>query len=507
MTAPTVAPVEIPISELRPQPGPQETFLSSSADIAIFGGSAGGGKSFSLLMDPLRFVGIRGFGAVIFRRNGTDLTQEGGLWDESLRLYVPLGGLPRESTGRLDYRFPAKSRISFSHLQTEETVQQKMGGQIAMIGFDELTHFTWSQFWLMQSRNRSTCGIRPYIRATCNPDPDHWLASFISWWLCEETGYPISHHWWDRVDPKYKRIERSGKIRWLIKIDEALNWFDSRKQAIAWRDERGLGDEFEPLSVTFIPSRLEDNPALMQKDPSYRSKLASLGRVDRARLLEGNWKIRHRAGLVFQRSDFRVMESEEWEKHLREVTRSVRSWDLGGTEAKKATTAKKMSQKLANDPDWTVGVHAHLLRNKDIVFTDMRRDRLRPGAVRDLVRKTAEQDGKRIVIRIPQDPGQAGKDQIHDYQKSVLFGYSLYSRPETGSKLTRADSFARYVEQGHVYIVRAAWNDSFLAELESFPSDGIHDDIVDAASGAYSYLTEKGPSTVDAVAAHRGRML
>ena len=100
------------VIELRPNPGPQEQFLASHADIAIYGGQAGGGKSFGLLLDPLRFVDVPGFGAVIFRRNATDLTQEGGLWDESMKIYPAVGGRPRESMGKLDYRFKANSRIS-----------------------------------------------------------------------------------------------------------------------------------------------------------------------------------------------------------------------------------------------------------------------------------------------------------------------------------------------------------------------------------------------------------
>ena len=75
-------------------------------------------------------------------------------------------------------------------------------GQGAQVpGFDELTHSTKSQFFYMMSRNRSMCGVRPYIRATCNPDADSWVAEFISWWIDQETGLPIP--------------ERAGKVRYL----------------------------------------------------------------------------------------------------------------------------------------------------------------------------------------------------------------------------------------------------------------------------------------------------
>ncbi len=76
---------------LAPQPGPQAAFLASAADIAIYGGAAGGGKTWALLMEPLRHVRNPGFGAVIFRRTTVQVRNEGGLWDESEGLYPRLG--------------------------------------------------------------------------------------------------------------------------------------------------------------------------------------------------------------------------------------------------------------------------------------------------------------------------------------------------------------------------------------------------------------------------------
>jgi len=91
---------------IRPQPGPQMQFLSSQADIAIYGGSAGGGKTWGLLMEPLRHIGNGRFGAVFFRRTTTQITNEGGLWDESAELYPLLGGHPR--THALEWRSPSR---------------------------------------------------------------------------------------------------------------------------------------------------------------------------------------------------------------------------------------------------------------------------------------------------------------------------------------------------------------------------------------------------------------
>jgi len=80
-------------------------------------------------------------------------------------------------------------KIKFSHLQFETTVYDWQGAQITLICFDELTHFTAHQFFYMVSRNRSTCGVRPYIRATCNPDADSWLPTSWRGGLTRRAGF------------------------------------------------------------------------------------------------------------------------------------------------------------------------------------------------------------------------------------------------------------------------------------------------------------------------------
>ncbi len=103
--------------------------------------------------------------------------------------YPRLGGTPH--LGMREWRWPGGGKIKFAHLQFDSTVYDWQGAQITLICFDELTHFSKHQFFYMVSRNRSTCGVRPYIRATCNPDADSWVADFLAWWIDPETGLPI----------------------------------------------------------------------------------------------------------------------------------------------------------------------------------------------------------------------------------------------------------------------------------------------------------------------------
>jgi Terminase large subunit, T4likevirus-type, N-terminal len=167
--------------EIKPQDGPQVAFLSSDADIAIYGGAAGGGKSYGLLLEPLRHIYNSQFGGVIFRRTLADVKKEGSLWDTSLPLYGVCDARPRQDN--LSWKFPSHAKITFAGLDHETSVLDWQGSQLAFIGFDELTHFSRSQFFYMLSRNRSTCGIRPYVRCTTNPDADSWVADLIAWWI------------------------------------------------------------------------------------------------------------------------------------------------------------------------------------------------------------------------------------------------------------------------------------------------------------------------------------
>lgn len=435
--------------EFGPQPGPQYQFLASQADIAIYGGAAGGGKTYGLLLDPLRHHNNPKFGATIFRRTSVQVRNEGGMWDTSMNIYPLLKAQPREAY--LEWRFPSKMSIGFAHLEYEKDVFNWQGSQIPWIGFDELTHFSEQQFFYMMSRNRSASGVKPRIRGTCNPDPDSWVRGFIDWWIGPE-GFAIS--------------ERSGKLRWFIRLDDRFIWANSREELT-----NQYGIEIQPKSVTFIPSKLQDNKILMQKDPGYLSNLLAQNRVDRMRLLDGNWNVRATAGMLFQRQWFPIVDAVPagW-------TQSIRFWDRAATKP----------NEVNKDPDWTRGLKLYKYPDGRFCVVDLRSERDTPLQIERLIRSTASHDSYSVKIMSQQDPGSAGVAEAENFIR-MLAGYDVHTTIINKDKITRAKPVSAQCEAGNVLVLRASWNEDFFNELENFPQG--HDDIVDVLSGAFNELS------------------
>ena len=433
---------------IMPQPGPQEAFLGSDADIAIFGGSAGSGKSWALLLEAMRYPStVRGFDSVMFRRNTTDIRKPGGLWAESMKLFPFANGVP--VAHNLTWRWHGGGTIRLSHLEYEATVLDWHGSQIQCVCFDELQTFTRYQFFYLLSRNRGMTGVRPYIRASCNADAGSWVADFIAWWIDQATGYAIP--------------ERSGVKRWFVRgpADELL-WFDSKRAAIA-----ATGQAPETIkSATFVAAKLADNPALMRNDPAYLGNLMMLPAVERERLLNGNWKIRPSAGLYFNRSWVQVVDIAP------ACVLEGRGWDLAAT-----------PETQDNDPDWTTGTRMGRMMDGRYLVQDHRYFRGTPAEVERRLLNISTQDGHGCRVGLPQDPGQAGKAQIATLTR-MLAGYTVESSPETGDKITRFSPFSAQAEAGNVLVLRGDWNERWFQMLEGFP-ELPHDDDVDSTSRAF----------------------
>lgn len=351
----------------------------------------------------------------------------------------------------------------FRHLERDEAVYGFQGSEICLLEFDELTHFSEKQFFYMLSRNRSTCGVRPYCRCSTNPDADSWVAKFIQWWWDPETGYAIP--------------ERSGKIRYMARINEEIVWGDSREEVVQIANDSGYDVKIEKSdvkSVSFVFSTIIDNQILMKSDPGYMANLKALSIVERERLLYGNWKIKAARGLFFPRSSL----PELLQEVPNDVVKWVRGWDLAATDTDEG-----------GDPAYTASVLLGKRKNGHYVIADATNNRFKAEKVRNIVKQCAVADKakyKRVRIRMSIDPGQAGKEQSQSYVK-MLAGFSVSTVKETGSKESRAEPFAAQWQAGNVDVVAGPWTEGLLSQYESFP-ESKYKDLVDAGSNAFNEL-------------------
>lgn len=447
------------IRTLRPQAGPQTAFLSTPADIAITGGGNFGGKTFSLLLDPLRHIGNEGFEAVFFRRESPQITNPDGLWDEALRMYA---GAKARTSPRHEIEFQSGARCTFSHMQQEADKYDWDGAQITGIYFDQLESFTEGQFWYMLSRNRSLCGIRPYIRATCNTSPNSWLSQLLQWWWDAETGYPIP--------------ERSGVLRWFVRDGDTMRWAESAQELV----ERYPATV--PKSFTYISSTALDNRIGLELDPSVISSLMNLGRVEMERRLKSNWKIVEIKGDgLFKPEWWKVLTPEVWNAIKENPTQNfrwARGWDPAGGQSKGSDYSSGALVGHAKDPN-----------DKRIIIGNITRGQWSPKVRNDMMVATARADEKFEPFNC------FWKSRTPDMNASIredTDGFGFWSITERGKKWYRAQRIAVQAEAGNVYLAPGDWNADFIMEAAQFTegdSDEIRkDDQIDSVCLADSQL-------------------
>lgn len=258
-----------------PNPGPQTEFLASPEREVLYGGSAGGGKTYSLIADPLRYFGNANFSGLIVRRTNDELREI--IW-KTQELYPKAYPGAKWQEKKSQWVFPSGARLWLTYLEREEDVLRYQGQAFSYIGFDELTQhptpFAWNY---MRSRLRTTDPSLPiFMRATTNP------------------GGP-GHQWVKRmfIDPA---PENEPFVATDLETGEALVYPDSHKRA------------GQPLFYRrFIPAKLKDNPYLFNEG-DYEANLLSLPEMQRRQLLEGDWAIADGAAFPEFRQTVHVVE-------------------------------------------------------------------------------------------------------------------------------------------------------------------------------------------------------
>jgi len=249
----------------QPNPGPQTTFLGASQRQVLYGGAAGGGKSFAMLADPIRYFSHPKFNGLLVRRTTEELRElireSKGLYDNPL-----LKG--KWSERDKTWTFPSGAQLWMSFLEREDDVLRYQGQAFSWIGFDELTQWPTPYAWnYMSSRLRTTAPDLPLSqRASTNPGgPGHmWVKKMF-------------------VDPAMP-----GQAFWATDIETGEVLIDTEE----FNTDDTLNPDFgKPLfRRRFIPAALKDNPYLT-RDGDYRRTLMALPEHQRKQLLYGDWDV------------------------------------------------------------------------------------------------------------------------------------------------------------------------------------------------------------------------
>lgn len=229
-----------------PNEGPQTEFLAAGETDVLYGGAAGGGKSYAMLVDPLRYAHRAAHRALIIRRSMPELRE---LIDKSRELYPKaFPGCKYREVEKM-WNFPSGAKIEFGFLERDADVYRYQGQAYSWIGFDEITHLPTEFSWnYLASRLRTTDSeITPYMRCTANPGG-------------------VGAHWVKKryIDPCVPDTSFEGA---------------------------------DGLTRKFIPARLEDNPYLAE-DGRYEQMLKALPATQRKQLLEGNWDVNEGAAFT-----------------------------------------------------------------------------------------------------------------------------------------------------------------------------------------------------------------
>lgn len=429
---------------LAPASKKQETFLNSDATITLAGGSAGSGKTYTALLIALKFMQHPRATGVIFRRTSKMITSPGSIWHEAVNMYTSIYKTGLKIRNREnEIVFPNGAVLKFSHMQHESNMYDHKGGQYSLVIFDEATDFTEPMIVYLLSRMRNAyVDYTPQMFLMTNPDYHSFLREWIeNFYLDPNTGIPYEH--------------LAGVKRYFFRQGNTMLWYNSLEEAEA---VHGNGAESGISSFTFIPATCRDNPPLLKAQPDYISRLMSLPRVEKERLLDGSWYARAEASSMWKREWVDLVDYPNIRTRKR-----VRSWDLSGT---------KPSEQNPN-PDWTRGV----LMSKDStnVYTieDLVSMRDRFHEVEKLIFETASMDGYDTTITIPVDPNAQAAAYAKDLQRRLAeLGYTCRLMKPVKSKITRFAPFSSVTQSGFVKVVRdPTWNKELFDELEIFDGD------------------------------------
>lgn len=431
---------------IEPHPGGQREFVNSTADISIFGGIAGAGKTHAAIASPIGYLldsDFHAFKGMIMTDTYADFFLSGGLHDEITDIYAPLGGEFSKSTQT--WVFGTGAKIGYGNRQNLDKYKKV---QLAFLMIEQVEEWEEDEVFFMQSRLRTKCPMQPIFRATCNPYP-HWLADYLEWWI-DDDGFAID--------------ERSGAVRYCLTRGAERMWASDPSEFGS-----DLRDGDVPVTVQFIKGSRDENPTL---DPLYEAKRLDTIRdpAVRARLKDGNWKVRSTAGSVFRR---------EWFGFTNDVPSDpnrtvVRYWDLSS----------------GKGDAFTVGLRASM-SDGVLVVEDVVRGKWTPFERDEVMERVFAADGVEVNQWVEVEPGGTGIEVVNRIARRFA-GYTVKGDRVTGKKHIRWEPVASLAENDSVVFVAGKWNEPLLNELENAAQDcRTPVDQADCAAGALKVLTDR----------------
>lgn len=469
----------------KPKLGPasekQAMFLQSKSDITVFGGAAGSGKSYLGIMDMLQYVHMKEFRGVMVRRTTPMLKGVGGLLDTAQTMYKDVVPSLKIKPSTMEFIFPSGAEIKMCHCEREADKHNFQGWQVAAFLVDEGQQMLEGQVSYFISRMRTMAPMKPVMKITCNPEYN----SFLRVWL-QQAGYL------DEKNYGIPKPEMDGVEKWFIRQGNEMLWGDSEQEML-----EEYGSDCGPMSFRFISATCQDNPVLLSHDKNYVTRLKSLPRIERMRLLHGAWLVQEEAAGHFKASWCEKMCVND----VPPLKRVVRCWDLAGS----------IPSEKYPDPDYTAGCLMGVDSSHQIYILDVVRFRKRYAGVIDEIANVGLKDiddWGEVTTFIPEDPSSAGKaacvQMLGELASRGLDVRKLKTSNTKNRKLKAFEPLAVSAENGLVTIVKGEWNEKFEEELELFdPSvriSGLHDDQVDCASDSFFCLSKKAGLNISSLA-------
>lgn len=457
----------IPFSSLIPHrpTGKQLAFCANMEPECLYGGTARSMKSWAALMAASQFSCVPGYAAIIFRRKLTSLKLPDGLIPTSMAWFSKTDAKWSGEDNR--WTFPSGATLSFGYLDNDDDLMRYHSSAYQFILFEELPE--WPS---------DTAYTYMVSRLTPKVDADGQMGR-------------CACHGWSVADVPLR-------LRGTANPGGPGQAWVREHFILPWRN--GVKGIFQPASY-------RDNPYI---DPdAYELALAGMREIDRKRLLGGDWDITA-PGERFSRDWFKKHEVPEHSHVARTLPADVkmlRFWDMAGTKPNRKN----------KDPDFTCGALVAYWKRQEIdhyLILDIQRFRTTSGEVRRKMRRQSEVDDRiykrHVPVRVEREPGSQAMAAAANL-KTHFKGINFRCKPSRIPKEDRIEILSSEAEigyeqqEGGVWVVAGAdFVEGFLDEAEAYGNPGVHDDQLDAVSGAIMALSKgAGSKSTRASAADR----